>query len=164
MVRRGEERVPDDSSHLAARICTYVGGLPLAIEIAAHVALAHGYEQTLGMLEEGEVLSLRQEVSPARHRTLAAAISLAWQRLSGSEQEMLTKLAKAEALVPFDDAVANAGGRGSVESSTAAMIADLVSKSFLERIERGESLLWMLPSIRSFVRTATASERFAGPR
>ncbi len=77
-----------------ARICQLVGGIPLAIELAATWVrlltaqeIATEIEQGLGFL----TTTLRD--LPTRHRSLAAVFAYSWQLLSTDEQRVLSQLA-----------------------------------------------------------------------
>lgn len=85
-----------DSSNAAAvaRICTRLGGLPLAIELAAVRVRGLAPADIATNLEEAMVtLSSGLRSAPQRHRTLRAAIEWSYTLLSDGEQRLLRRLA-----------------------------------------------------------------------
>jgi predicted ATPase/DNA-binding CsgD family transcriptional regulator len=80
----------DEDRRAAARICRMVGGMPLAIELAANwvralscAAIADEIARSLDILE-----TPARNVEP-RHRTMRAAFEPTWARLSGHERDVL---------------------------------------------------------------------------
>jgi predicted ATPase/DNA-binding SARP family transcriptional activator len=81
------------SVHLMQRICHWVEGMPLALEMAASWAgalslsrIAEGIEQSLALLAKPN------QNSADRHRTMRAVFESSWQRLSLQEQTTFAQL------------------------------------------------------------------------
>ncbi|MBI2300003.1 MAG: tetratricopeptide repeat protein [Armatimonadetes bacterium] len=81
-VRPGVQ-VTDANERDLAELCRRLGGLPLALELAANRVHVLSLAQMVGRLGEAlDVLSTRQRNVPARHRTLRAAIGWSFDLLS----------------------------------------------------------------------------------
>ena len=85
----------DDAASLAtaARICRDLDGLPLAIELAAARAKALSLDEIATRLRDRfQFLVSWRRMSPARHRTLRAAMEWSYDLLSNDEQALLDQL------------------------------------------------------------------------
>jgi predicted ATPase/DNA-binding SARP family transcriptional activator len=153
-VRRRDARFafgPDAASAIA-RICARLGGLPLALELAAARAHALGVEVLANRLEElvGD-LGPGPRDAPVRHRTLRATIDWSYS---------LLELDQADAFVRF----AVFAGGATIEAAQAVTgacteaLEALVAKSLIDRrVQPDRSVrLVMLETIREY-----ASERLA---
>ena len=77
----------------AARVCTDVDGLPLAIELAAARANALSLEEIANRLEDRfRFLVSWRRLGPARHRTLREAMDWSYELLAPDDQLLLTRL------------------------------------------------------------------------
>ncbi len=83
-----------ENAHAVAQVCARLGGIPLAIELAAARTLtlpvtqiAVRLDQSMGILTGGP-----RDVLP-RHQTLRAALDWSWALLSAQEQVVLRRLA-----------------------------------------------------------------------
>ena len=77
----------------AARICRDLDGLPLAIELAAARAKAFSLEEIASRLDDRfQFLVSWRRLSPARHRTLRAAMDWSYELLSEDERRLLDRL------------------------------------------------------------------------
>ena len=77
----------------AARICRDLDGLPLAIELAAARAKAFSFEEIASRLDDRfQFLVSWRRLSPARHRTLRAAMDWSYELLSDEERTLLGRL------------------------------------------------------------------------
>lgn len=87
-------KVESSNAAAVARICTRLGGLPLAIELAAARVRGLAPADIAANLEEAMVtLSSGLRSAPPRHRTLRAAIEWSYNLLSDGEQRLLRRLA-----------------------------------------------------------------------
>ncbi len=78
---------------MAAHVCRLVGGMPLAIELAAAWASTHNFGQLAAELERTlDVLSSDQALTD-RHASVRAALDSTWSRLKSDEREALRLLA-----------------------------------------------------------------------
>jgi DNA-binding SARP family transcriptional activator/predicted ATPase len=78
----------------AARVCELVGGLPLAIELAAGMARLMPVEEIAGELSSslGFLQSSRRDL-PERHQSLQAVFEHSWRLLGDGERRALRQLA-----------------------------------------------------------------------
>ena len=112
--------------HTTARICRALGGMPLAIELAASwlrvlsvAEVAEELGKGLGLLES----PLRD--LPERHHDLRAVFGASWRRLSEPEQVALPKLAV------FQGGFGKEAARAVADASLPLLLA-LVNKSFVQ--------------------------------
>lgn len=92
--RVGMDLVADDATDAAVRtLCRAVGGLPLAIELAAAQVRTRSLATVLAELESGaDVLRTDAPDVPARHRSILALVRQAWEALDPSAREALVRL------------------------------------------------------------------------
>ncbi|MCP2342495.1 AfsR/SARP family transcriptional regulator [Actinomadura rupiterrae] len=96
-LRRAREAAPDldiaSAPDAVARICRAVGGLPLALELAAARLRAFGPSELAGHLEgDLGLLSVRSGGADPRHRTLEATIGWSYGLLDATERLLLSRL------------------------------------------------------------------------
>lgn len=83
----------DGQEAAVAQICHYVGGMPLAIELAAGWMTLLSAEQILARMQQTfDFLSTSLRNVPQRHRSLRHLFDQTWELLSADEQGLLTKL------------------------------------------------------------------------
>ena len=76
-----------------ARVCRYLDGLPLAIELAAARVKGMGLRQLADrLMQDREVPAAVRRDGPARHQTLAAAIEWSVALLASEERTLFTRL------------------------------------------------------------------------
>ncbi|MDX1689024.1 MAG: BTAD domain-containing putative transcriptional regulator [Candidatus Promineifilaceae bacterium] len=108
-------------------ICRFVGGLPLAIELAAAGIRLFAADQLVERLHHSlEILAAPASDIPERHRSMRAVFDHSWQLLQPSERDILARLSVFRA--SFDIAAAEA-----VAGATAPMLLSLMDKSLLVR-------------------------------
>jgi predicted ATPase len=107
------------------QICQVVGGLPLALEMAATwtkmmscAAIAAEIQNTLAFLE------MQYPDVPLRHRSVLAVINQSWQTLSPEEREVFARLSVFQGGIQRDAAEQVAG-------ATLSILSGLVDKSLL---------------------------------
>ncbi len=85
----------DDTTHpQIAAICARVGGMPLAIELAAGWADTLSLAEIAAELERGdELLTSTASDVPARHRSVRTVCDTTWGRLSAEEQAIFAQVA-----------------------------------------------------------------------
>ena len=90
----GYRLVLDEENAIAiARVCRLVGGLPLAIELAASWVRALPIEEIAREIERGiDLLEAAARDVPERHRSVRAVFDHSWQLLTGRERETLARL------------------------------------------------------------------------
>ena len=112
-------------------LCQLVGGLPLAIELAAAwvnvMSPADIVEQLKGSLE---LLTTPLGDVPERHRSLSAAMTHSWNLLSLTEQNALRRLAIFEGSFGFQEAL-------DVADVTLLTLAGLVDTALLRMTSEG---------------------------
>lgn len=76
------------------RICRLVEGLPLGIELAAAALRERRSEEIAALLENDlEALKTSMQDLPPQHRSMRAALTPAWERLSAEQQALMRRLA-----------------------------------------------------------------------
>ena len=126
-----EVALTDEDTPAIARICQMVGGMPLAIELAASwlraltpADIAEEIEQGLGVLR----VSTRD--APERHKSIRAVFDHSWKLLTSGEQLVLRKLAV------FRGGFTREAAR-EIAGASLPLLAGLVDKSFLRRTHEG---------------------------
>lgn len=112
-----------------ARICRVVGGIPLAIELAAASAGVLSCTQIAREIEEHHELLLdaRRDLPP-RHQNLSAAFESSWRQLDDDARRAFRRLSVFRSGFDRDDAAAVAG-------ADLALLARLVEFSLVRRPE-----------------------------
>nr|WP_206068927.1 BTAD domain-containing putative transcriptional regulator [Nonomuraea sp. FMUSA5-5] len=129
-----------DDAEAVAEICRRLGGIPLALELAA--ARVRG----LGVRELAERLSLRllddgPRDAPARQRTLAAMIDWSWELLSPPERVVLARLAVHPGGCTLEAAERTCAGGGVEVSEVMGVLGRLVDRSMVVRSDGRYRLL-----------------------
>jgi predicted ATPase/DNA-binding XRE family transcriptional regulator len=107
------------------RICRLVGGLPLAIELAASWARMLSAREIAGELEKSlDFLETRKFDVPQRHRSIKTVFDHSWKILTENERELLMKLSVFQSGFTREAAVAVAG-------ASLFLLSSLVEKSLL---------------------------------
>jgi predicted ATPase/DNA-binding SARP family transcriptional activator len=108
------------------RICRLVGGMPLAIQLAASwAALLSPAEIAAEIAADLRFLSTSRRDLPERHRNLAAVIEPSWRRLSEADQDAFSRLCLCRGGVTRADAQALTG-------CSLATLARLQQHAFLQ--------------------------------
>lgn len=114
----------DDLSAIV-RICRLVGGLPLAIELAASWARMLSAREIAQELEKSlDLLETRKLDVPQRHRSIKTVFDHSWKMLSENERELLMKLSVFQAGFTRDAAL-------KVTGASLFLLSSLVDKSLL---------------------------------
>ncbi|MET4476710.1 winged helix-turn-helix domain-containing protein [Bradyrhizobium sp. F1.13.3] len=120
----------DADAAFAAQICRGLDGNPLAIEVAAARIDTFGVKGLVGRIETGvELLADARRGTPARHRTIAAALEWSYQLLSVGERHVLRCLGVFGGSFTLDAAISVIPAVGEID--TASILADLVCKSLV---------------------------------
>ena len=86
-------RLTDENDTLIVSICRAVGGLPLAIELAARWVPHFTLTEIAEAIQENiDFLAAESPQLTARHQSLRATISYSWQMLTPGEKQMLESL------------------------------------------------------------------------
>lgn len=116
-----------ESEDLAAivRICRLVGGLPLAIELAASWARMLSTHEISSELEKSlDLLETRNLDVPQRHRSFKTVIDHSWRLLNENERNLLMKLSVFQASFTREAAL-------KVTGASLFLLSALVDKSLL---------------------------------
>jgi DNA-binding SARP family transcriptional activator/tetratricopeptide (TPR) repeat protein len=117
----------EENLQAVTRICQLVGGMPLAIELAASWSRLLSPREIVGELERSlDLLSSQSRDLPERHHSMQIVFEVSWQRLSQEEQTALRKLSVF--VGGFDREAAR-----EVTQIALPMLLALVNKSFLWR-------------------------------
>ena len=115
----------------AVRLCRLVGGMPLAIELAATwVRVLSPSEIATEIKHSLDFLNVQMHDIPERHRSMRAVFDYSWQALSADEQQVLSKLSVFQGGFQRQAAEQVAGASLSILSS-------LVTRSLLRRTATG---------------------------
>ncbi|MFG1798095.1 LuxR C-terminal-related transcriptional regulator [Nocardia sp. NPDC049149] len=130
------------SSALADRlvideIVSELGGVPLAIELAAGSIARVGPVRTLHRIEAGADLHSPSFVDvPARHRTMHGAVEWGLHGLAPELLDLMLRLSLYESMLDTEIACLAAGA---TEEETAAWLGELVHRSLLDHVASGPS-------------------------
>lgn len=123
-VKEGENR------HLT-RICNLVGGLPLAIELAAVWVRVLSLEEIAAELTQHlDFLDAATRDRPERQRSIRAVFNHSWRRLSKQETEAFGKLSVFRGSFRPQEAM-------QVSGASLSILSALVDKSMLQRLPSG---------------------------
>jgi predicted ATPase len=119
----------DDEAPIVADICCKLGGVPLAIELAAARVDAFGIMQLAVLLDDRfRILNQGRRTAPPRHRSLDAALDWSYEFLPEAERIVLRRLSIFANAFTLDAAVALAG---TDNTEMVDGIANLVAKSLI---------------------------------
>ncbi|MET8089945.1 BTAD domain-containing putative transcriptional regulator [Micromonospora sp. NPDC005220] len=120
-----------DDAEGAGRVCRLVGGVPLAIELAARWVRSAGPTAIADRLADGlELLETSAPDVEPRHRSIRAVIDWSWQLLTAEERRTLGRLSVLRRSFDLDSAEAVAG-------AGLPMLAGLVDQSLIAVGEDG---------------------------
>ncbi|RIK33811.1 MAG: hypothetical protein DCC55_34225, partial [Chloroflexi bacterium] len=107
------------------RICRAVGGMPLALELAAAWLKVLPCNKIADELERGlDILTTRHQNIPARHRSMRAVLEQTWQHLTAAERAVLSKLSIFRGGCPYPAAE-------QVTGATLPLLTALVDRALL---------------------------------
>jgi predicted ATPase len=133
-------------------LCEELDGVPLAIELAAWRVRALGFAGLPPVLTDDLFsFSYGERTGPGRHQSLGAALDWSLDPLPENERVALRRLAGIQGAFDLDEAIATASDSSTSRADTAACIANLVSKSLVERQGYGKVNFRLLNSIRRYV-------------
>ena len=141
-----------DAPSLAA-LCRYLGGLPLALELAAGRTRILAPDALLSDLRQSllEGLCDGMRDAPERHRTLRSTIEWSQNLLSATERTVFARLAVFRGSFAIDAAVALCAPRLS-DGEVLDALTGLVDSSLLgrTRTKEGETRFGMMETIRAY--------------
>ncbi len=135
---------------MAARICRDLDGLPLAIELAAARTKALSLEEIASRLDDRfQFLVSWRRLSPARHRTLRAAMDWSYELLSETERTLLDRVSVFAGGFTLE-AVESVAARD-LDGPVVDVIGRLVDASLLVPEERGGGMRYrLLETVRQY--------------
>ena len=145
--RRSED---PDALAITARICRDLDGLPLAIELAAARTKAFSLEEIATRLDDRyRFLVSWRRLSPARHRTLRAAMDWSYELLSADERTLLDRLSVFAGGFTLADAAAVC--LDEPDGNGVELVGRLVDASLIVPEERdGEMRYHLLETVRQY--------------
>jgi predicted ATPase/DNA-binding winged helix-turn-helix (wHTH) protein len=146
-----DRELTNSEAEMIGRACEELEGVPLAIELAARRVRALGFADMPPVLTDDLFsLSYGERTGPRRHQSLGAAFDWSLDSLPENERLALLRLASIEGVFDLDEGIATASDSAKGRAETAACIANLVSKSLLERQGYGKVNFRLLNSIRRY--------------
>ncbi len=152
--------IDGDASASVSSICAMLEGIPLAIELAASQLRGVTLAELHGQLDDqlGLLVSSDRNV-PARQQTLERTIEWSYDLLDSAERELFTTLGDFSVEFPLRAIEVACASDAIAEETIAPLVARLVDKSLLVRLERGGRTWYrLLDTVRAF-----AFRRFVGP-
>lgn len=141
-----------DDLKIAAEICQVLGGIPLAIELAA-ARLSIFSLPTLrdSLRDQLDVLSGGGPYVPERHRTMRNSITWTYSLLDSTEQRLFRYLAMFANPISLE-AIAHTARRLEITDHALDVVSFLVSRSLIRRIPEPtkQPQFTMLPILREF--------------
>lgn len=142
----------DAMAPAAAEICHKLGGVALAIRLAAGRVPAFGVKGIAGLLEDRfRLLSQGQRAAPSRHQTLQATFDWSYDLLSASEKTLLARVAIFSHAFTIHAAQQVATDTANPPEAILATIGDLVAKSLVMFVEDESGPRYrLLETVRGF--------------
>jgi predicted ATPase/DNA-binding winged helix-turn-helix (wHTH) protein len=133
----------DADAPAVSDICRKLGGIALAIELAAARTDAFGIHQLAVLLDDRfRILKHRKRTAQPRHRSLAATLDWSYEFLPESERVVLRRLSTFAGPFTLGSAVAVAGDD---DIDVIEAVANLVTKSLLSADIGGTAVQYRLP-------------------
>lgn len=149
----GEFVLTDENRAAVARICKLVGGMPLAIELAAAWVNTLTVAEIADELQRSiDFLVLSQRDMAPRHRSMKAVFDHSWALLSAEERTVLAQLALFRGGFRREEAVA-------VTSVNLYVLASLIDKSLVARTAHGRYELHELVRQYAHAQLVAAGQR-----
>jgi non-specific serine/threonine protein kinase len=160
--KRVDFTLTPENALAVARVCHQLGGLPLAIEMAAARVSVLSVQQIAARLSDSLLLlTTGNSTADLRHRTLEATVEWSYNLLCEAEQRLLRTLSvfagsfNIEAAVALCGAAPDEKNDGDAQTRAEYMVLDLltrlVDKSLLNIEERsGETRYRLLETIRQY--------------
>jgi predicted ATPase/DNA-binding CsgD family transcriptional regulator len=145
-------KVTDRTTAAAARVCRWLDGMPLAIELAAARVAVLGVEQIAERLQQDwRMLGTAGRGAPARQQTIHATLEWSHRMLSPAEQALFRRLAVFRGTISLE-AVEAVGAADEGERATVLdELARLVDHSLVQVVERaGETRYRLLQTVRQY--------------
>ena len=150
-----------DTAADVRRICAFLDGIPLAIELAAARVSTLGVEALATRCEDFlHLLSRGRRTAMPRHQSLRASLACSHDRLNALEQLVLRRLSVLPGDFTLREAADLLADLGQVDQNPLRAMLDMCTKSILhcEDAARAEPRYRLLHAMRLFVREQTALE------
>jgi predicted ATPase/DNA-binding CsgD family transcriptional regulator len=147
-----EFKLTGDNAAPIAQICVQLGGVPLAIEMAAARSKLLSPQALLARLEHGlAVLTGGKQNVPSHQQTLRDTIAWSYDHLAPEEQRLFRRLAAFGGTFSLEASEAVVSVLDDLNTPVLDGIAALLDKSLLkQREEGGELRLYMLALVREY--------------
>ena len=151
-------RVTNENAPAVAEICQRLGGIPLAIELAAARLKVLAPQQVLdGLHDRFHLLTGGARTVVPRHQTLEASLDWSYDLLSGSERMLLRRLALFAGGFSFEAAEEVCAFEEIERQQILDLLSQLVDKSLVVVEDEGEEARYgLLESIRQYGRRRLA--------
>jgi predicted ATPase/DNA-binding CsgD family transcriptional regulator len=145
-------KVTDRTAAAAARVCRWLDGMPLAIELAAARVAVLGVEQIAERLEhDWRLLGQTGRGAPARQQTIHATLEWSHRMLSPAEQALFRRLAVFRGTISLEAVEAVGAADEAERASVVDVLARLVDHSLVQVVERaGETRYRLLETVRQY--------------
>ena len=142
----------DREASFVGDMCRRLDGMPLAIELAAGVAVALGNRDALASFASPlELLKHGHRTAVPRHQTLKATLDWSYDLLSGVERIVFRRIARFVEHFDLEGGRRVAGDQGSDGGEIFDAIAGLVEKSLIAtRLDQGEPQYRLLHTTRAY--------------
>ena len=137
----------DQDAPIVSEICGKLGGIPLAIELAAGRVDVFGLNQLAALLDDQfRILKQGKRTAQPRHQSFAATLDWSYELLPEIERVVLCRLSVFAGAFTLESAIAVAGDVDVVEA-----IGNLVAKSLVSADVAG-SVVWyrLLDTTRAY--------------
>jgi predicted ATPase/DNA-binding winged helix-turn-helix (wHTH) protein len=143
------------------QICTFLDGMPLAIELAAARVSTLGIEGLASRCEDVlHILGRGRRTAEPRHQSLRASLACGYDRLNALERLVLRRLSVLAGPFTLGDAAALLADLGPAAQPPVRAVLDMCTKSVLhcEGAETAEPRYRLLQAMRLFLRELAALE------
>ncbi|MEX1005699.1 MAG: LuxR C-terminal-related transcriptional regulator [Acidimicrobiia bacterium] len=147
-------RIGDDNASAVAEICRRLGGIPLAIELAAaRVRVLAPGQIAAGLSDRFGLLTGGVRGAPARQQTLEASLDWSYELLDDVQRLGLARLSVFAGSFELDAAEAVVGGEGIDGNDVLDLVAALAEQSLVGVVQRqGKARYRLLETIRVYAR------------
>ncbi|MEV1147072.1 BTAD domain-containing putative transcriptional regulator, partial [Micromonospora sp. NPDC049799] len=155
--------VTDANVAAVVEVCRRLDGLPLAIELAAARTRTLPVEELAARLSDRfRLLSGGSRTAMPRHRTLRAVVTWSWDLLESDERRLAQRLAVFPGAVTPDSAARLCELSPAIGPAALDLLAALVDKSLLQRLDGPLPRYRMLETIREYGLERLAEEDEVG--
>jgi len=158
----------DANAAIVAVLCRQLGGIPLAIELAASRIDVFGAAELAAHLHDGlKLLQRGRRTAAPRHQTLRAALNWSFELLSHDEQTILARLSVFRSPFDMEAAVAVVADDTISRANVIDGIADLTAKSLVAaNVSDPTTCFYLLETTRAYaaeklIESAPVAQRHA---